>query len=57
MWNYVSIHGILLLSAGIAIILTRSEFNLPRGVLYLGILLAGLGLVSLLEAATTLEAP
>lgn len=47
--QYVSIPGLLLLFAGIALFSARSKFNLSLIVFYLGILLAGLGLVALLE--------
>lgn len=53
--QYVSIPGLLLLLAGIALVSARSRFNLSLIVFYLGILLAGLGLVALLETACTHE--
>ena len=55
--SYVSVPGLLLLFVGVALISTRSKFRLPRIALYLGILLAGLGLVSLQEAACTQGMP
>ena len=45
--SYVSVPGLLLLFAGTALISKGAKFRFPYIALYLGLLLAGLGLVSL----------
>ena len=55
--EYVSFHGLLSLALGVALIVARPKFDLPRIALYLGILFAALGVISVYEAATTMEMP